>query len=188
MLFVCCVIADFSSYYIVRPPTLSLTPVRCASTSSPRPAEAAAAAADTAKVTSAPSAGGASKRHVSYAVRDGVAVVTFDAPDAKVNSLNEAVLDEIEPIVNEVQSNPAVRAVVLISGKTTGFIAGADIKMLEKVKTAKDGEEISKFGQDMMGRFEASSKPIVAAIMGPCLGGGLEVALGCHYRIAVDGR
>ncbi len=126
-------------------------------------------------------------RHISYSVRDGVAVVKFDAPGAKVNSLNEAVMDEMDPIIAEIESSSDVKAVVLISGKTTGFIAGADIKMLEKVETAKDGEAISKFGQDMMGRLERSPKPVVAAIMGPCLGGGLEVALGCHYRIAVDG-
>ena len=56
-----------------------------------------------------------------------------------------------------------------------------------RCKTAEETASISKRGQDFMNLVEGSSKPVVAAIMGPCLGGGLEVAMGCHYRIAVDG-
>lgn len=59
---------------------------------------------------------------------------------------------------------------------------------LEACETASEAEAISKGGQDFMNGMEASSKPIIAAIMGPCLGGGMEVAMACHYRIAVDGR
>ena len=57
-----------------------------------------------------------------------------------------------------------------------------------RCQTQKEASTISKRGQDFMNVIEQSSKPIVAAIMGPCLGGGLEVAMGCHYRIAVDGE
>jgi len=126
--------------------------------------------------------------HVNYSLVEGeVALVKIDCPGAKVNSLNDTVLREVEEVFNEVQAKPEVRAVVLASGKTTGFIAGADISMLEKVKSVEDGRQISKSGQEMLFRFEHSPKPIVAAIMGPCLGGGLEVAMSCQYRIAVDG-
>ncbi len=148
---------------------------RCLSVSAARLAAEAAAKSD--------------QKHITCTVRDnGVAVVKFDDPNAKVNSLNEAVMQEMGPILAEVLNNPAIKSVVLMSGKTTGFIAGADIKMLEKVQSKEDGTKISREGQEVMARMESSPKPIVAAIMGPCLGGGLEVALSCQYRIAVDGK
>ena len=95
---------------------------------------------------------------------------------------------EVEKVFNDVQSRSDVRAAVLISGKTTGFIAGADINMLEACKTAQEATELSGACQDLLFRVESSPKPIVAAIMGPALGGGLEVALACQYRIAVNGK
>ena len=68
------------------------------------------------------------------------------------------------------------------------FIAGADIKMIEGCKTAEDAQNLSRECQEFFARVEGSSKPVVAAIMGPCLGGGLEAAMSCHYRVAVDGK
>ena len=60
--------------------------------------------------------------------------------------------------------------------------------MIESCKTADEAQVLSKACQDFLARVEGSSKPVVAAIMGPCLGGGLEAAMACHYRIAVDGK
>ncbi len=97
-------------------------------------------------------------------------------------------MQEVEQIFSELQSRPEVKSAVIASGKTTGFIAGADINMLGRCQTAAEATALSKAGQDFLARVEGSQKPIVAAIMGPCLGGGLEVALACHYRIAVDGE
>jgi len=127
------------------------------------------------------------KKHFDLAYRDNVAVIKFNSPDAKMNSLNIEVMEEMQTLYDQVQARPDVQAGVLISGKPGCFIAGADIKMLEACQTQKEASTISKRGQDFMNVIEQSSKPIVAAIMGPCLGGGLEVAMGCHYRIAVDG-
>lgn len=67
------------------------------------------------------------------------------------------------------------------------FIAGADIKVLSACKTREEIHAISTTGQKMLAKVEASTKPVVAAIMGPCLGAGLEFALACQYRIAVKG-
>lgn len=95
---------------------------------------------------------------------------------------------EFETVLREIDSNPQVHAAVLISGKPNCFIAGADITMLESCKTVQDATYVSKTGQQILGAIESSKKPIVAAIQGSCLGGGLEVALACHYRIAVKDK
>jgi len=105
-----------------------------------------------------------------------------------VNSLSKEVMEELAQVVESVQRNPSVKAGVLISGKPGCFIAGADIGMLEQCKTYDEVLTISREGQRILRRVEESSKPIVAAIMGSCLGGGLEVALACHYRVAVKDR
>ena len=97
-------------------------------------------------------------------------------------------MNEFDLALKEIESNPNVSAAVLISAKPNCFIAGADITMLEKCKTAGDATNISKNGQHILSKMERSNKPIVAAIQGSCLGGGLEVALACHYRIAVKDK
>ena len=74
-----------------------------------------------------------------------------------------------------------------ILGKVGCFIAGADINMIAACKSAEEAQELSKGCQDFLAKVEDSDKPVVAAIMGPCLGGGLETAMACHYRIAVEG-
>lgn len=101
-----------------------------------------------------------------------------------MNTLGKAVMDQIEPIMTRIESDASIRAAVLISGKPDNFIAGADISMLDAAKNAKELSELSHAGQKLMDRLAASKRPIVAAINGACLGGGLEVALACTYRIA----
>lgn len=133
----------------------------------------------------APAAAGAvSNKHLQTKVVNGVLVIKIDSPNAKVNSLGKEVSDEFELMIKDLETNPAVNSAVLISGKPGCFIAGADIGMLEACQTAEDATLISHGGQLMFERLERSRKPIVAAISGVCLGGGLELALACHYRIA----
>ena len=105
-----------------------------------------------------------------------------------MNSLNQEVMTDMEAIFNECLTNSKVKSVVVISGKLGCFIAGADINMIEKCKSAEEAQTLSKGCQDFLSRVESSSKPVVAAIMGPCLGGGLETAMACHFRVAVDGK
>lgn len=106
----------------------------------------------------------------------------------QVNSLGKEVMDEMQGVLRDIESNPAIQAAVLISAKPGCFIAGADITMLEKCKSVEEAKTISTDGQKILGQIETSKKPIVAAIQGACLGGGLEVALACHYRIAVKDK
>lgn len=126
------------------------------------------------------------KKHFKYKVVDDVAVITLDSPGTKVNTLNVEVMEEIKGILKDIENNPIVKSAVLISGKPDNFIAGADLTMLQKCKTEEDGYDISKVGHQILNKIEESKKPIIAAIQGGCFGGGLEVALACHYRIAVN--
>ena len=84
-------------------------------------------------------------------------------------------MDEIVDVLKTIEHNSTVNSVVLISGKPGCFIAGADITMVQSFKTPEDGYKISFNGQKILETIEKSQKPIVAAIQGSCLGGGLEV-------------
>jgi len=126
-------------------------------------------------------------KHVNYSVQDGVSIIRFDQAESKVNSLSEETSAELQEAFQKFASDSSAKSAVLLSGKPGCFIAGADIQMLAKCKTAEDATALSKGCQDFLFEVEKSSKPVVAAIQGSCLGGGLEVAMACHYRIAVDG-
>ncbi|MEM9728008.1 MAG: enoyl-CoA hydratase-related protein, partial [Myxococcota bacterium] len=117
---------------------------------------------------------------------DGVAILVMDVPGEPMNTLKEDFVDTFERVFTEVENDPDVKAVVLTSGKKGSFIAGANIDMLNAVETADDGYRMSKAGHTAMARIEGFGKPVVAAIHGVALGGGLEVALACHARIATD--
>jgi len=117
---------------------------------------------------------------------NGVAVITFDLPGEPVNKLSAAVRIELEALLIGFREDPATRAVVLISGKPDNFIAGADIEEFTALTSQDAAERLSFEGQETVSRVETFHKPIIAAIHGACLGGGLELALACHYRIATD--
>lgn len=104
----------------------------------------------------------------------------------KENTLNEQISKELKQAMDRLDQDDSIKGVVLMSGKSNSFVAGADIKMLEKCRSAAEAEKISRDAQIQFERIENSKKPIVAAIMGTCMGGGLELALACHYRIAVN--
>ena len=123
---------------------------------------------------------------ITPSIENGIAVLTLDAPGAPVNTLSRALRDEFEELFGRLQRDSAVRGIVLISGKPEGFIAGADIDEFTTITTAEEAEALSRQGQEMVGRVEASAKPVVAAIHGACLGGGLELALACHWRVITD--
>jgi 3-hydroxyacyl-CoA dehydrogenase/enoyl-CoA hydratase/3-hydroxybutyryl-CoA epimerase len=119
-------------------------------------------------------------------VENGIAVVTFDVPGEPVNKLSAAVKIEFEALMIRLRDETAIRAAVLISGKPDTFIAGADIEEFTALTTRAAAERLSFEGQELVSRIETLAKPVVAAIHGACLGGGLELALACHYRIATD--
>lgn len=118
-------------------------------------------------------------------VKNNVLVFKIDNPDSKVNVLNKALMEEVMEQMQKFPSSSA-KAAVIMSAKTSSFVAGADINMISHCKTVAETEELARNGQEIFNQIEQSQKPFVAAVMGDCLGGGLELALACRYRIAVD--
>ncbi|WP_248346349.1 fatty acid oxidation complex subunit alpha FadJ [Anaeromyxobacter paludicola] len=115
-----------------------------------------------------------------------VAVVRFDLPGEPVNTLSPEVGAEFDAVLRRLERDETVRAVVLLSGKPDGFIAGAKIDLVQGARSAVEGEALARTAQAGFDRLERFRKPVVAAIHGACLGGGLEWALACHWRIASD--
>ncbi len=122
----------------------------------------------------------------SLEVTDRVGIITFDLRGESVNKFNRAVKDEFSALAERVEGDDSIGALVLISGKADTFIAGADIEEFLALKGAADAERLSREGQLMLDRLERMRTPVIAAVHGACLGGGLEVALACRYRIASD--
>ena len=116
---------------------------------------------------------------------DGVAVVTIDVPGEKQNTLKEDFAPVFEEILAEIDASDA-RAVIVTSGKESGFLAGADITMLRGRDDAAEVQALSERGQAAFNRLSGLRIPTVAAIHGPCLGGGLELALACTARVISD--
>lgn len=119
---------------------------------------------------------------------DGVAVVRMDVPGEPVNTLKADFEETFARTFEALDRDPRVKAVVFASGKPDSFVAGADIGMLEGAKTAAAAAALSRKGQAAMDKLEGFRAPIVAAIHGACLGGGLELALACRERVASDDR
>lgn len=113
-----------------------------------------------------------------------VALVSLDVKDEKVNTLNSRLFSQFEEILDRLESAEDLTSVVICSGKPGSFIAGADIRELQATETEDEAFRLSRKGQELFARLASLKKPVVAAIDGICLGGGLELALACHYRVA----
>ncbi|MBX7115893.1 MAG: fatty acid oxidation complex subunit alpha FadJ [Myxococcaceae bacterium] len=127
-----------------------------------------------------------STRHFKYAVDGDVGVITFDQEGESVNTLSPEVASELETVLTRAASDGNVRALVITSGKKDSFIVGAKIDYLQTLKSEGDAQQASRQAQAGFDRVDAFEKPVVVAIHGPCLGGGLEWALACDYRVASD--
>jgi len=116
---------------------------------------------------------------------DGLAWLTLDRAGVSINSLSAEVLAELRSALSNLAAAPP-KGLVIRSGKDSGFIAGADIEEFERVKTVDDAVAIVKRGWDIFNELAAAPYPTLALIRGFCLGGGLELALACRYRVVVD--
>ncbi len=113
-----------------------------------------------------------------------VAVIHMNDPHSAMNTGNAAFMAALPPLWEQVEADPAVRAVVFYSDKPGVFFAGADIGMLSRCQTAAEASALSAAGQRLVKRIRDSDKLSVAAVNGACLGLGTELALACHYRVA----
>src|SRR6056300_1676478 len=117
---------------------------------------------------------------------NGIALVAIDVPGETMNVLKDTFGPEIEALLDDIEQDSAITGVVIYSAKDNSFVAGADVSMLEACTSAAEGTAIGKGGQDIFNRIENLTKPVIAAIHGPALGGGLELALACHGRVCSD--
>jgi enoyl-CoA hydratase/carnithine racemase len=122
--------------------------------------------------------------HQLLTISHHVARITLHHPPANV--LNLSVLKELELVLNEVEEEEYVR-VVIVTGTGRFFCAGADIHELAHLTTVHSGLEFAVCGQSLFSRIERLEKPVIAAVNGTCVGGGLELALACHIRMAAAG-
>ncbi|MHC4447525.1 MAG: 3-hydroxyacyl-CoA dehydrogenase NAD-binding domain-containing protein [Planctomycetota bacterium] len=118
--------------------------------------------------------------------RESIAWLTFDLPGEKVNKFTEPALRELEGMLDRLAADEALRAVAVISGKPGSFIVGADINELARISNIDDAREKALAGQAIFGKLAELRMPTVAVIHGACLGGGLEMALACDYRVVTD--
>src|SRR5882724_10940452 len=112
---------------------------------------------------------------------DSILTVTINRPD-KMNALNKDVMSELSEAVNEIYGNQDIRSAILTGAGTKAFVAGADISEFLGL-TKEQGQALSAKGHDIFFRIASCPKPIAAAINGYALGGGLELAMACHFRL-----
>ncbi|MGH7608269.1 MAG: enoyl-CoA hydratase-related protein [Gemmatimonadales bacterium] len=119
-----------------------------------------------------------------FEITDGIAVITINRPD-KLNALNDQVIAELAAAAERVATEPAIRGAILTGAGPKAFVAGADIGELAR-QGPFDGKARAQRGQAVLRRLETCGKPVIAAVNGFALGGGCELAMACHLRIASE--
>ncbi len=112
----------------------------------------------------------------------GICTITINRPD-KLNALNKTVFDELNKVLDVVQGHAEIKSVIITGAGSKAFVAGADISEFGGLNK-EEAMALAKRGQDTFARIENSPKPIVAAVNGFALGGGCELAMSCHFRVA----
>ncbi len=116
--------------------------------------------------------------------REGIRLVTLNRPD-KLNALNQETIQELHAAFDEAAATPSVRVVVLTGAGPKAFVAGADISEMNELSPVQ-ARDFSRHGQKLMVKIEQLGKPVIAMVNGFALGGGMELAMACHLRIASD--
>lgn len=117
---------------------------------------------------------------------NGIVHLVMDVVGDTMNTLKAEFGDQVTAVLKEIRDDSSIKGVVVCSGKKDSFVAGADINMLANCQTAEEATTLSRQGQMLFDQLENFSIPVVAAVHGACLGGGLELALACHARICSD--
>lgn len=117
-------------------------------------------------------------------LENGIFTITINRPD-KLNALNRDVMSDLDTVLTEVEKNPDIKAAIITGAGVKGFVAGADISEFVGLSHS-EGMALAKRGQDIFFKIENCSKPVVAAVNGFALGGGCELAMACHFRVASE--
>jgi len=123
-------------------------------------------------------------QNILYEIKNHTGLVTINRPD-KLNALNNQTINEIEDVIKSIKSNPDIFIVVITGSGEKAFVAGADIAELNNLEVIS-AKEFSEKGNRVFRSIETLDKPVIAAVNGFALGGGCELALACHIRIASD--
>ncbi len=121
---------------------------------------------------------------VKVTVEERLALVTID--HRPVNALNRQTLEELEQLIDGLRAEPSVKVVIVTGAGSLAFVAGADIKEVSELASMDAAKAMAALGQRVFLKLQRLGKPVVAAINGVCLGGGLELAMACHLRISGD--
>ncbi len=119
---------------------------------------------------------------LATSLENSILTITINRPD-KLNALNKTVFDELDAVLDEIYKNPEIKSVIITGSGAKAFVAGADITEFNGLNK-EQAMNLAKRGQDVFFKIENSPKPIVAAVNGFALGGGCELAMACHFRIA----
>ncbi len=117
-------------------------------------------------------------------LENGIFTITINRPD-KLNALNQQVMSDLDAVMNEVYLNDEIRSAIITGAGPKSFVAGADISEFVGI-SVEAGKEMAKRGQDIFFKIERCPKPVVACVNGFALGGGCELAMSCHFRLASD--
>lgn len=127
--------------------------------------------------------GGSVLHYLKWTYENKIATITINRPPA--NALSSGILNELSTVLDEIEPNGDIR-VIIIHGEGRFFSAGADIKEFTKVQSGEEFVKLATNGQELFERIETFPKPIIAAIHGAALGGGLELAMACHFRLVSE--
>src|SRR5262250_58075 len=116
---------------------------------------------------------------------DGIVWLSFDKADSSANVLSAEVMAELDAVVDQLGAEKP-RGLIVVSAKESGFIAGADVEEFTRIQDADDAMRMARRGWDLYNKLAALPFPTLALVDGFCMGGGVELALACRYRIAVD--
>ncbi len=118
--------------------------------------------------------------------KEGIAIIIIDSPEAKVNKVSSGFLEEVAGNLKAINEDKSIKGIVIISGKEDNFVVGADIDEVKGMRTKEEAVTYITKGHAILNSLENMKIPVVACIHGNCLGGGLELALVCNYRLAVN--